>query len=116
MVPAHCSSLLGGIGTNSTLSLPRLRPRPRDRTFEALSQIVLHFWHRMFKIPPGEPTFRFNNLQDCRPVFVRILYRLVHAVRPNSLTLLQMRAEHGFEVWNQERAMQRDPDIADRAV
>src|SRR5271155_5014690 len=46
MVPAHFFALRG-IGTNTTLSLPRLKPRPRDRTFEARSQIVLYwFWHK----------------------------------------------------------------------
>jgi hypothetical protein len=42
MVPAHGFSLSvglaqNGIGTNSTLSLPRLKPRPRDRTLAARS-------------------------------------------------------------------------------
>src|ERR1700735_2286150 len=38
---------LPGIGTNSTASLPHLKPRSRARTFETPSQIVLHwFWHR----------------------------------------------------------------------
>ena len=32
---------LRGIGTNPTLSLPRLKPRPRGRTFEARSQLCL---------------------------------------------------------------------------
>jgi hypothetical protein len=35
------------IGTNSTVSLPGLKPRPRGRTLEARSQTVLHwFWHK----------------------------------------------------------------------
>src|SRR6202453_3213715 len=34
MVSAHCFALRG-IGTDSTLSLPRLKPRPLDGTFEA---------------------------------------------------------------------------------
>jgi hypothetical protein len=33
---------LRGIGTNSTLSLPRLKPCARDWTFEARTQ--LYFW------------------------------------------------------------------------
>jgi hypothetical protein len=38
---------LCGINNNSTASLPHLKPRSRDRTFETRSQIVLHwFWHR----------------------------------------------------------------------
>src|SRR4029077_21208117 len=43
------------------------------------------------------------NLQESRPIFVRILYRRLQAVRSNSLTLLSKHAEHGFDVWNQER-------------
>ena len=46
MVPAHGFSRSVELA-NSTLSLPRLKPRPRDRTFEARSQIVLHWsWHK----------------------------------------------------------------------
>jgi hypothetical protein len=59
------------------------------------------------RIHAGEPAFKFNNLQDGCPAFVRILYGLVHAIRHNSLTLLQKRVEHGFEVWNQEYDLAR---------
>jgi hypothetical protein len=48
----------------------------------------------------GEPSLRFNHLQDNRPAIVPILCRLLHAVRLNLLTLLRKRAEHGFEIWN----------------
>jgi hypothetical protein len=67
------------------------------------------------RIHAGEPPLRFNNLQDKYPVVVRILYQRLDAVQRNSLTLLEERAEHGFEAWNQEGDWEYigDHDIAD---
>jgi hypothetical protein len=45
MAPAHCFSLSEEL--NSTLSLPGLKLRPRDWTFEARSRFALHwYWER----------------------------------------------------------------------
>ena len=47
----------------------------------------------------GEPSPEFNGLEDKFRAGVRILYRRLRVLLPNSLMLLQKRAEHGFEIW-----------------
>ena len=45
------------------------------------------------RVQGGEPPFSFNTLEDVRGIFVRILYRCVGTIRPNSLPLQDKRAE-----------------------
>jgi hypothetical protein len=49
------------------------------------------------RIHAGEPTNKFNALKAGSRYFVRILYQCVGPARPNSLTSLHERCQHGFQ-------------------